>query len=61
MLQKEDRIEVHCFGVVAEKITPEQLVELGEDGYGLIDGWNLNEKDYGPNQRYFIFSRLGDY
>jgi hypothetical protein len=51
----DKKIEVLRFGLIAEVVTPEQLETLGKDGYALTHGWSLNEEDYGPNQRYFLF------
>ncbi len=54
----DDKIEVHCFGVTAQSISPAQLEALGADGYTLTHGWSLNEEAYGPNQKYFMFERI---
>lgn len=51
----DDKIEVIEFGLIAEAVLPNQLAELGDNGYVLTAGWSLNEEDYGPNQNYFMF------
>ncbi len=55
---QDGKIEVYRFGVIAENINPHQLEKLGADGFSLTHSWALDEGDYGPNQRYFIFEKV---
>lgn len=55
----DTKIEVHEFTYTGERLTANQLKELGEAGYELLMGWPLNERDYGPNQQCWVFRTEG--